>query len=262
MNVLRSSELTFALLSACALKMTVLLGFAWMVTTATRNRSAAFRHLVWALAILGSLTLPVLTLLLPAWHSTALGNVPGLLVSPHEIAVSSNSESLLSIVVDANGTPALVGTLASWALFLWGVGFLVVSSRLTVGLARLAWVSAHAKPLLEQSWTGLILEISKRFGIANPVRVLQCNDQAAMPVTWGIFRPVILLPAGASDWPEVRRRIVLCHELAHIARADWVLQIFAEVARGFYWFHPFAWMAARRLRQESECACDDLVLQC
>jgi len=53
---------------------------------------------------------------------------------------------------------------------------------------------------------------------------------------------------------------VLSHELAHIARGDWFLQICAEIARGLYWFHPFAWMATRRLRQESECACDDFVL--
>jgi hypothetical protein len=192
MKVLRSSELAFALLSACTLKMTVLLGFAWMVTRAARLRSAAFRHLVWSLAILGTLALPLLTLLLPAWHSGALGNVSGLLVSPHEMAVSPSSQTLLSIVVDADGTPALLGKLASWALFVWGVGFLVVSSRLAVGLARLAWVSAHAKPLLEQGWTRLVLEISKDLRIANPVRVLQCGDQAAMPVTWGILKRLTL----------------------------------------------------------------------
>ena len=66
--------------------------------------------------------------------------------------------------------------------------------------------------------------------------------------------------AGAIEWSSDRRRIVLIHELAHIARQDWPVQICAELVRAFYWFHPLAWIAAARLRQESERACDDTVL--
>ena len=58
-----------------------------------------------------------------------------------------------------------------------------------------------------------------------------------------------------------RRRVVLSHELAHIARHDWLLQICAELARCFYWFHPLVWLGAARLRQESERASDDAVLR-
>src|SRR5439155_13270426 len=74
-------------------------------------------------------------------------------------------------------------------------------------------------------------------------------------------RPVIVLPSGATLWTEDRCRIVLSHELAHIARHDWFLQICAEVARCFYWFHPLVWLATARLRQESERASDDAVLR-
>jgi TonB family protein len=81
-----------------------------------------------------------------------------------------------------------------------------------------------------------------------------------MPVTWGALRPVILLPASAESWSEARRRSVLAHELAHVARLDWPLQICAELMRAIYWFHPLAWVATRRLRREGERACDDSVL--
>jgi TonB family protein len=104
------------------------------------------------------------------------------------------------------------------------------------------------------------LELSNSLKIARPVRLLQCDHPAAMPLTWGILRPLIILPSTAGDWPEDRRRIVLWHELAHIVRGHWRLQVCAELARAFYWFHPLVWMAAERLRQESECACDDSVL--
>jgi hypothetical protein len=55
-------------------------------------------------------------------------------------------------------------------------------------------------------------------------------------------------------------RIVLCHELAHIRRGDWVIQIAAQLVRSIYWFNPLLWMACARLRLESEQACDDRVL--
>jgi TonB family protein len=150
--------------------------------------------------------------------------------------------------------------LASWALLAWAAGFLFFATRLVAGLARLAWISARGKHLLEDSWMHTALELSNSLKIARPVRLLQCDHPAAMPLTWGILRPLILLPSPAGDWPEDRRRIVLSHELAHIVRGDWPLQVCAELARAFYWFHPLVWMAAERLRQESECACDDSVL--
>jgi hypothetical protein len=70
----------------------------------------------------------------------------------------------------------------------------------------------------------------------------------------------VILPQQARDWPEDRVRIVLGHELAHIARRDWVMQMAAELFRSVYWFNPLVWIACRRLRQESEQACDDAVL--
>jgi beta-lactamase regulating signal transducer with metallopeptidase domain len=62
------------------------------------------------------------------------------------------------------------------------------------------------------------------------------------------------------DWSADRRRTVLSHELSHIARHDWLVQICGEVTRSIYWFHPLVWFAAARLRSESERACDDSVL--
>jgi hypothetical protein len=79
-------------------------------------------------------------------------------------------------------------------------------------------------------------------------------------MTWGWRRAVVLLPAGAEGWPAARRRVVLLHELAHVARGDFLTQLAAEVARALYWFNPLVWRAARRLRLESEHACDDQVL--
>jgi len=260
MNLRGGSELPFALLIACCLKATILLALTWLVVGGSRHQSAAFRHRVWAMGVLGLLTLPLLSIFLPAWHSAALGNITGLWGPAHAIAAGPSSPTFPPTVVDAKAASSLAGSLASWALLAWAAGFLFFATRLVAGLARLAWISAHGKHLLEDSWMHTALELSNSLKIARPVRLLQCDHPAAMPLTWGILRPLILLPSAAGDWPEDRRRIVLSHELAHIVRGDWPLQVCAELARAFYWFHPLVWMAAERLRQESECACDDSVL--
>jgi hypothetical protein len=81
-----------------------------------------------------------------------------------------------------------------------------------------------------------------------------------MLVTWGFRQPKVILPASAAGWPDDRIRIVLTHEIAHIRRGDWLVQIVAELLRAVYWFNPLLWIACRRLRLESEHACDDEVM--
>jgi len=260
-STLADYELALAFFLACCAKATILLACAWVTAMVFHRRSsAAQRHHVWAAAILCSLALPLFTLLLPAWHSATLGSAAALWSPARTNATSSTSYAIPSIIVNAVATSPAFNKLAIAALLVWAVGFSLVILRLLAGLARLAWVSARAKPLFDDDWMRTVLNLTQLYKTARSVRLLQCSNPLAMPLTWGIFRPVIVLPSGAARWPEDRRRIVLSHELAHIARHDWLLQICAEFTRALYWFHPLAWLAAARLRQESERASDDAVL--
>ena len=260
MSTLANSELALTFLIACCAKATILLACAWTTVIALRRRSSALRHHVWAAAILALLVLPFLALLLPAWHSSALGSAAALWSPAHANTASSNSYAIPSIIIEAVAASPAFNKLVIAVLFVWAPGFSFVFLRLAAGLARLAWVSAHAKPIFDEDWMRTVFKLSQFHRLARSVRLLQCGSSLAMPLTWGIFRPVIVLPSDATDWPEDRRRIVLSHELAHIARNDWLLQICAELTRAIYWFHPLVWLAAAQLRQESERACDDAVL--
>jgi TonB family protein len=261
MNALANSDLALPFLISCWAKATLLLAGAWLMVFALRQRSsAAQRHHLWAAAMLASLALPFLSLLLPAWHSATLGSAAALWVPARANATSSGSPAIPSVIITAASASAIFSKLTVAAVFAWALGFSFVLLRLLAGLARLAWVSAHSKPLFDDSWMSTVLEISKFHKIDRSVRLLESSSALAMPLTWGIFRPVMVLPSSAERWTEDRRRIVLSHELAHIARHDWFLQICAELVRATYWLHPLAWLAARRLRQESERACDDAVI--
>ena len=87
------------------------------------------------------------------------------------------------------------------------------------------------------------------------------SDQVEMAFAFDAFTPTIILPASAEEWSDDRRRAVLLHELAHIRRRDLIGHVIAGVACAVYWFNPFVWAAARRLRVESELASDDVVLE-
>jgi hypothetical protein len=103
-------------------------------------------------------------------------------------------------------------------------------------------------------------DVRRSLGIRRPVRLLQ-NRSVPYLGTWGIVAPRVLLPADAESWPDDRVRMVLGHELAHIKRHDWMVQVLADAARAIYWFNPIFWLASNRLRRESEHACDDAVVR-
>lgn len=86
------------------------------------------------------------------------------------------------------------------------------------------------------------------------------SESIQTPMTWGAFRPVILLPAYVEDWPAEQRDVVIRHERAHIERRDWLWQSFAQVMTAVFWFHPLVWLAAAQMRQEAEHAADDATL--
>ena len=96
-------------------------------------------------------------------------------------------------------------------------------------------------------------------GVSLPVELLE-HEAVPGPMTFGISRPVIVLPIDAREWSEAELRRALMHEIEHIQRGDWLMQIVARTVAAFYWFHPLVWMAWRRLCLEAERSCDDAVV--
>ncbi len=118
----------------------------------------------------------------------------------------------------------------------------------------------RARPVTDPAWLDLLEEMSDRLIVRRPVQLLQ-SDGVTVPLVWGAVRPVVLLPAGADDWTDERKRCVLAHELAHVRRWDTLTQSAAHISCIIHWFNPLAWKAARGMRLEREKACDDLVLE-
>jgi HEAT repeat protein/beta-lactamase regulating signal transducer with metallopeptidase domain len=149
--------------------------------------------------------------------------------------------------------------LGFWLIALWFLVTAALLMRLLIGAAVASWVARTAERVDDPSWKQLTRRLARRLGISTDVELVR-NEHTGMPMAWGLFRPVVLLPSDSSGWSSERRRVVLLHELAHLKRHDCQTQILAQIACAVHWFNPLVWHAARRLRAERERACDDLVL--
>ncbi len=150
---------------------------------------------------------------------------------------------------------------------IWQIGITVWIGGAAIGLLfmllgalRLAWVAIRSEPVTDPRWIEMAERVRQSLGFRRPVRLLQ-NQSSHFLGTWGILVPRVLLPFNANQWSDDRAWMVLGHELAHIKRHDWVVQVLAEAARAIYWFNPVFWLAYGRLRRESEHACDDAVIR-
>lgn len=235
---------------------TVVLAIALVATAALRKRSAALRHAILATAVLAAAAMPALELLLP-----------GLAVIPwhDQTTVVTSGAQLTSAEVMRNTAPSVSTTderpSISWMTGLagiWLTATLVTLTLLLVDVARLAHLRRRCTPV-DGDRRALLNELSADLGLTRPVKLLQSADPSLL-VTYGFRKPGIILPASSSDWTNERWRIVLRHELAHIVRHDAAIQLGGELLRVLQPINPLVWLTCRRLRQESEYACDDAVL--
>ena len=261
-------------------KASALLGVAAIAQAVLHRRtSAATRHLVWTLAIVGVLLLPALSLALPDWtvviHTAApavadQAQGAGPVQQPMDPARPSTSLATSpEIVPDARPAVssrlrgfAAVAEMWSWPDVMAGVyaaGVIVMLMHLGMQRWSIRRLAREATDLREPDWTDLSAECARSLRLHRPVRLLRSRERS-MPMAFGTRRPAILIPAIAAAWPDDRRRAVILHELAHVARYDCLTQTLAFTACAMYWFHPAAWWVAQRLRIERELACDDRVI--
>lgn len=247
------------LLIAMVLKTTFVLLVALAVRAVVHKRSAAVRHWMLAVAIGCALLMPALAYVAPTWRVPSLADRHREVESRIEFSVPADSSPVARSPQPLPGAPLPRWTLGPVLVGVWLAGTFVAIAALVAGLLRLAVTAASARAVGAGRCDALARDIARVYGIKRRIRLLY-GEHPAMLMTWGLIRPTIVLPEAARAWTDDRLRIVLCHELAHVHRGDWGTQLAAELLRALYWFNPLAWIACRRLRLDSEHACDDAVL--
>ena len=127
-----------------------------------------------------------------------------------------------------------------------------------LALARLVALQAKAEVLVDGHWLSALARAQRRMGFKHGTALLTSNELAS-PISWGLMRPVIVLNNRAVE-AQSEAEAIIAHELAHVARMDWVKLLLARVATALFWFNPLVWLLARESHQLREEAADDAVL--
>jgi len=231
--------------------------------------TAAARHLIWSLAMVGLLAIPPLSLLLPHWSTPVARLLPSrgpalrVLSSPaSEGPGEVRPEKAASQLQPSERSSSAATLPIPWVgglFLLWIVGALAGLSSWLTSLISLRRLARRASPVTDPGWRTLLESVAQQLHLDRCVTLLTSGGNT-MPATFGTLRPVVLLPGDAESWPDERKRLVLLHELTHVKRRDCLTQLLARLGCTVYWFHPAAWYAAWRMRAERELACDQEVL--
>lgn len=271
--------------SEVLLKASIVVAIAGLVTTFARRTSAASRHSVWTISLGALLVLPLLSATLPTWDIDGVSIVPrkiqaesgGLQSAGGAFANVGSAEqrnasrkivgSVPQSVRDSRAEvkqafpslPPLGSIAATIAMAVWVTGVFLLLLRFLLAANRVRALSDRTIASCSGSGDVMTVPIRSRFGVPRSITVVT-SDEVSMPICWGLFRPVVILPASSDRWPSDRKSAVMLHEIAHATRCDYLSLLVAEVARAIYWPNPLVWIAASRAAIEREHACDDEAL--
>jgi TonB family protein len=247
------------------MRSSIVIAVAIAASMAFRHRSAALRHRVIAAGVFAAVAVIPLSLVLPAWNvrlpasdfidragltGTALtGSTRP--IEPTDIAPSARPGARSEAVEPLAIEPIVLGV--------WAAGTTIFWALLATALVRLARITRTSTRFEDPRWIDRLIALAAHHGVAKTVALLDTGTPDVL-ATWGWHRPRILLPADCESWSDARINVVLSHELAHVARADWSIQLAAECIRAVFWFNPLFWIACARLRRDSELACDMAVV--
>jgi beta-lactamase regulating signal transducer with metallopeptidase domain len=147
-----------------------------------------------------------------------------------------------------------------WIVFGWLAGVMVLTIRKTGGFCILWHLRRCGVSEPNDGMTSLFREACDKIGI-DPRRVcLKISILTQVPMTMGWLRPVVLFPAALfSGLSTGEIELLLAHELAHVRRFDYLVNLLQTVVETLFFYHPVTWWISRRIRQERENVCDDLV---
>lgn len=216
-----------------------------------RRGSAAHHHIIVIIGLLSTLLLPLSSYMMPSYDivievtrpivsesfPSAIGDVFRNSITENQQLVSASSSLIVAY--------ACVMVIALLSVLISNLKIYVLSTRCD-HVRQIYWKQA--------------LRDCKRDLTVNDSIVIKHSTRISSPMTWGVFKPVILIPTNALHWPDQLIKSTLLHELAHIKRRDWLTQQCARCICAVYWINPLCWKALSQLNNFAETASDDIAL--
>jgi len=223
----------------------------WVGLHLLRRRSARSRYLLacggLAVMVLG----PILTwfliapsTLMDAQLIQAVGTIAG------EATPTKGAFTFSEWLYRING-------MAPWAAVLWCVGFTLMLARLGAGLWWLDRAYLATAFPASQTMQAMLNRLAERMGVTQSVRLLE-SAKAESPLLLGWLKPAILVPSAALlQLSPTALEAILAHELAHVRRFDYLVNLLQSFVEALLFFHPCVWWLSSRIRELREHCCDD-----
>ncbi|MUV14753.1 M56 family metallopeptidase [Noviluteimonas gilva] len=214
---------------------------------AMTRASAATRHLVGMGFLLAMLVVPALQFVLGFSDPRALDPMPWATIGAPTLA-------------DAGALVRQTSPIAAWIVLPWMLGVAAMLLRHVAGLRALSAMERAPHVSLPLHWQQRVESLRRTLGITRDVIVRVSND-VVTPCAARWLRPIVFVPAGLlARAPADQLEALLAHELAHVARKDWLWNGVQCGVETVLFFHPAVWWLGKRIRQEREHACDDLAV--
>ncbi|MFP2911214.1 M56 family metallopeptidase, partial [Pyxidicoccus sp. 3LFB2] len=249
-----------------------LLGFLWQgaavalvvagLLALLPERASRARYATACLGLLAMAVLPAVsffsTLVEAARFVFAQSAAPGATEAPF----SADATSMVMTVSAPLGDPAFLDTLRPWLLPAWCCGVLLLSARTLLAWVLTQRLSRQQTVEAGSPWHDALTRALARMRMTAPVRLL-ASARVDVPMVIGLWRPLILVPASAMTGLSASQlEAILAHELAHIRRHDYLVNLLQSFVETLLFYHPAVWWLSHRIREEREHCADDLAVQC
>jgi beta-lactamase regulating signal transducer with metallopeptidase domain len=237
-----------------------------------RRSAADVRYVVAAIALTLMATLPVVTGV-QAWRSaTAAAHVPSndvVSAAPPTAAATPLPEPGSEPSTTACASEACSATVLSsdrverWlpmVVVVWMAGVAFLALRLAGGWLRIYRMRTHGAIPAEAALQAVVRRLARTLHLSRTVTLLQ-SAAVDVPTVIGWLKPVVLLPVSAfAGLSPLQVEAILAHELAHIRRHDYIVNLLQSLLEMLLFYHPAVWWLSRRIRIEREHCCDDLAV--
>ncbi len=156
-----------------------------------------------------------------------------------------------------SGSDSRSGTFFPLLVMIWVAGMSIMSIKLILEWVYLERLKIHSSPL-DTKWQTKLDQLAEQLGLPRGIQLLQ-SKWVSSPITIGMFRPIVLMPIGLINGLQPEQvACILAHELAHIRRHDFLVNILQSVVETLLFFNPMVWWLSRLIREERELCCDDI----
>lgn len=236
---------------------------AGVIIVGTRKSTARLRYnLLGTVLVLFVITtgITLLRLMREGVAMKGITDTDNVMTSDYSIVIERNEMA----PVPAGGTLDFLVTYfnanADLIVLIWLVFFLFHCIRLVTGLATISRLKHYKTHEAGEKWGIKLNSLCESIGIRQSINLLQ-SEIVKVPVAIGFFKPVILVPLGLlSNLPADQVETILMHELAHIRRRDYLMNILQRFTESVFFFNPALLWISSLVRQEREACCDDIVM--